>query len=267
MQDHAEQQQLGDFSPYGKTNAQKGLYVPQAERDSCGTGLIANLKNNPSHKLVEDALTMLVNMEHRGACGYEPNTGDGAGILIQTPHRFFLAEAERMGFELPALSEYGVGMLFLPKEKELQDRCLATLKEVVQERDFELLGIRPVPVNSKGLGKTALSTEPDMVQVFVKHNAGLSGMELERKLYILRKNAARVVHQEMPFEQLDLFYFASFSNRTIVYKGQLTTWQVRNYFLDLQDEKLESAIALIHSRFSTNTVPKWKLAQPFRYIA
>lgn len=267
MQDHAEQQQLGNFSPYGKTNAQKGLYVPQAERDSCGTGLIANLKNKPSHKLVEDALTMLVNMEHRGACGYEPNTGDGAGILIQTPHRFFSAEAERMGFELPALGNYGVGMLFLPKEKELQDRCLTILKEVIEKRDFELLGIRPVPVNGKGLGKTALSTEPDMVQVFVKHNHGLSGMELERKLYILRKKAARMVHQEMPFEQRDLFYFASFSNRTIVYKGQLTTWQVRNYFLDLQDEKLESAIALIHSRFSTNTVPKWKLAQPFRYIA
>ncbi len=267
MRDHTGEQQFGNFSPYEKGTAQKGLYVPQAERDSCGTGLIANLKNEPSHRLVQDALTMLVNMEHRGACGYEPNTGDGAGILIQKPHFLFKAEAERLGFELPAVGSYGVGMLFLPKEKELQKRCLDKLKEVVEKREFELLGIRHVPVNNKGLGESAISAEPDMVQVFVEHKNGLSGMELERKLYILRKNAARLVHLEMPFEKRDLFYFASFSYKTIVYKGQLTTWQLPTYFLDLQDERLESAIALIHSRFSTNTVPKWKLAQPFRYIA
>ena len=264
---HGDLKQLENFSPYEGQNAKKGLYVPQAERDSCGTGLIANLKNEPSHQLVKDALQMLGNMEHRGACGCEPSTGDGAGTLIQVPHRFFKGEAKRLGFELPALGEYGVGMLFLPKEKPLQKQCLNRLKTVVEDRGFDLLGIRPVPVDNSQLGATALSTEPDMVQVFVKHKRGLREMELERKLYILRKNAARLVHQELPLEQRDLFYFASFSHKTIIYKGQLTTWQLPTYFTDLQDERLESAIALVHSRFSTNTVPKWKLAQPFRYIA
>ena len=267
MQGNAEQQWPGGFSPFGNPIEQNGLYVPQAERDSCGTGLIANLKNTPSHQLVKDALQMLVNMEHRGACGCEPNTGDGAGTLIQVPHRLFKAESERLGFELPEPGSYGVGMLFLPKEKKLQKQCLDKMRQVIETRGFDLLGIRPVPVNNTELGATALSAEPDMVQVFVKHRKGLREMELERKLYILRKNASRLVHMEMPFEQHDLFYFASFSYKTIVYKGQLTTWQLPSYFLDLQDKRLESAVALIHSRFSTNTTPKWKLAQPFRYIA
>ena len=261
------QEQPSSRNTFDDHQKQRGLYVPQAERDSCGTGLIANLKNEPSHQLVSDALTMLVNMEHRGACGCEPNTGDGAGILIQVPHRFFKAEADRLGFELPEKGNYGVGMLFLPKEKALQSRSLAILKTTIESRNFELLGIRSVPVDNTSLGETALSAEPDMVQVFVKHKKGLKEMELERKLYVLRKNAARLVHKELPPDQRDLFYFTSFSYKTIVYKGQLTTWQVRNYFPDLQDERLESAIALIHSRFSTNTVPKWKLAQPFRFIA
>ncbi|MEO1259077.1 MAG: glutamate synthase large subunit [Bacteroidota bacterium] len=267
LENAEQQQQLGGFSPYENQTDQKGLYVPQAERDSCGTGLIAHLKNTPSHQLVKDALQMLVNMEHRGACGSEPNTGDGAGTLIQLPHRLFKAEAEKIGFELPEPAAYGVGMLFLPKEKVLQQKCLALMREVIEKREFDLLGIRPVRVNNSELGATALSAEPDMVQVFVKHKQGLKDMELERKLYILRKNVSRLVHLQMPPEQRDLFYFASFSNKTIVYKGQLTTWQLPSYFLDLQDERLESAVALIHSRFSTNTTPKWKLAQPFRYIA
>lgn len=245
----------------------KGLYVPQAERDSCGTGLIANLKNEPSHQLVRDALTMLVNMEHRGACGCEPNTGDGAGILIQVPDLFFRAEANRIGFTLPAAGHYGVGMLFLPKAKASKSISMSILKDAIEQRGFDLLGVRPVPVDPSELGASALASEPDMVQVFLKHKEGLSGMDLERKLYVLRKNASRLVHQALSADQRDLFYFTSLSFKTIVYKGQLTTWQVRNYFLDLKDERLTSAIALIHSRFSTNTVPKWKLAQPFRYIA
>ena len=267
MDHHSDQEQQQRPHTFSDQTAQPGLYVPQAERDSCGTGLIANLNNKPSHQLVTDALTMLVNMEHRGACGCEANTGDGAGILIQIPHKFFQQEADRLGFQLPAPDSYGVGMLFLPKEKALQAKSLTILETTIKNRGFELLGIRPVPVDNSSLGETARSAEPDMVQVFVKHQNGLNAMALERKLYVLRKNASRLVHKALPPAQRDLFYFTSFSYKTIVYKGQLTTWQLRNYFLDLQDGRVESAIALIHSRFSTNTVPKWKLAQPFRYIA
>ncbi|MEK7256641.1 MAG: glutamate synthase large subunit, partial [Bacteroidota bacterium] len=244
-----------------------GLYVPEMESDSCGTGLIANLDGVATHKLVADALLMLQNMEHRGACGCEPNTGDGAGILIQTPHQFFEEEAKRHGFLLPEFGSYGVGMLFLPKDKNWKDRCLSALSDCLNWLNFRLVGYRPVPVEPAGLGASALATEPDMVQIFVRHTEGLTKLDLERKLFVLRNFATREVHRHLPEELRDLFYFASLSYKTIVYKGQLTTWQLPTYFPDLQDKRLTSAIALIHSRFSTNTFPKWKLAQPFRYIA
>ncbi len=245
----------------------KGLYVPQMESDSCGTGLLANLNGTKTHGLVEDALAMLRNMEHRGACGCEPNTGDGAGILVQTPHSLFEEEAKKHGFLLPEFGSYGVGMLFLPKDEELKERCLSAFRDCLSWTNFRLIGYRPVPVNNAGLGESALASEPDMVQVFVRHVDGLTKLDLERKLFLLRNYATREVHRKLTPEEQDFFYFASFSYKTVVYKGQLTTWQLQAYFLDLQDERLESAIALVHSRFSTNTVPKWKLAQPFRYIA
>jgi glutamate synthase (NADPH/NADH) large chain len=249
------------------TRKGKGLYVPQMESDSCGTGLLANLDGKKSHRLVDDALAMLRNMEHRGACGCEANTGDGAGILIQTPHRFFEEEAKEQGFTLPEFGSYGVGMLFLPKDKDLKEHCLDAFRDCLGWLNFRLIGYRPVPVNNAGLGDSALATEPDMVQVFVRHADGLTRMDLERKLFLLRNYATREVHRKLTPEERDFFYFASFSYKTIIYKGQLTTWQLQAYFDDLQDERVESAIALIHSRFSTNTFPKWKLAQPFRYIA
>ena len=249
------------------TRKGEGLYVPQMESDSCGTGLLTNLDGIKSHRLVDDALTMLRNMEHRGACGCEANTGDGAGILIQTPHRFFEEESKKHGFALPDFGSYGVGMLFLPKDNNLKERCLDAFRDCLGWLNFRLIGYRPVPVNNTGLGESALATEPDMVQVFVRHADDLTKMDLERKLFLLRNYATREVHRKLPPEQRDFFYFASFSYKTVVYKGQLTTWQLQAYFDDLQDERLESAIALIHSRFSTNTFPKWKLAQPFRYIA
>ncbi len=245
---------------------QKGLYTPQLEKDSCGTGLIAQLNGIKSHDLVEDALTMLANMEHRGACGCEPNTGDGAGILIQNPHNFFVKELWKKGIELPEFGKYGVGFMFLPKNPSDKKKCKKIFKECLREMGFELLAYRHVPTNPKGLGKSALEVEPAMEQVFLTHKAAIEERALERKLLVLRKYSIHKIHEAHP-EFKDDFYVCSLSYKTIVYKGQLTTYQLSSYYPDLHDSSFESAIAIIHSRFSTNTFPKWKLAQPFRYMA
>jgi glutamate synthase (NADPH) large chain len=245
----------------------KGLHVPHLESDACGTGLVANLNGIKSHKIVEDALKMLTNMEHRGACGCEPNTGDGAGIMIQTPHTFFVKKARENGFELPDFGEYGVGVVFLPQDRILRNQCRALLNDYIDEMAFDLLGYRMVPTDNDELGDGAVSVEPRMEHVFVKpRQTPPDRYWLERRLYVLRKYSTHNIHKTFP-ETKDHFYIASFSYKTVLYKGQLTTHQVRPYFTDLHDSDLKSAIALVHSRFSTNTVPKWKLAQPFRYIA
>ncbi len=245
---------------------QRGLYVPQLEQDSCGTGLIADLSGNKTHALVEDALTMLENMEHRGACGYEPNTGDGAGILVQTPHEFFVRECASVGFALPEYGAYGVGMVFFPAERGVREHCRVIFNDLADELGFDLLGYRPVPTSNQGLGNSAKAVEPYFEQVFVHPKNALAPESLERRLYVLRKFATHQIQDAFP-QWKDQFYIASFSYKTVAYKGQLTTFQLRSYFLDLQDETFKSAVALIHSRFSTNTTPKWKLAQPLRYIA
>ncbi len=245
---------------------QKGLYTPQLEKDSCGTGLIANLNGNKTHKIIENALLMLSNMEHRGACGCEPNSGDGAGILIQTPHEFFAQKCKELGFDLPDFGKYGVGMVYFPADKVLRKQCRVLFNDYIDEFGFELLGYRPVPTNNEGIGHTAVSAEPNMEQVFIKPVKALEPADLERKLYVLRKFSTHNIYKTFP-QSKEQFYLTSFSYKTVVYKGQLTTFQLRPYFPDLHDELCKSAIALIHSRFSTNTSPKWKLAQPFRYIA
>jgi glutamate synthase (NADPH) large chain len=249
-----------------KESNQAGLYVPQLESDSCGTGLLANLHGNKSHQLVEDALKMLANMEHRGACGCEPNTGDGAGILIQTPHEFFVKKCAELGFSLPAFGEYGVGMVFFPMDRVQRQECRVLFNDYINECGFELLGYRKVPTDHELLGDSAVAAEPRVEQVFVKPKQAMDTKTLERKLYVLRKFVIHSIYHTFPHMR-EVFYICSFSYKTVVYKGQLTTYQVRPYYLDLHDSDLKSAIALIHSRFSTNTVPKWKLAQPFRYIA
>jgi glutamate synthase (NADPH/NADH) large chain len=248
-----------------QTNTQ-GLYCPSLESDACGTGLIANLDGKKLHKTIEDALTMLTNMEHRGACGCEPNTGDGAGIMIQTPHEFFVKKCRQMGFDLPEFGQYGVGVVFFPKERNLRDQCRVLFNDYIDECGFELLGYRKVPTDHEMLGASAVSVEPRIEHVFVQLKEQAAPMDLERKLYVLRKFSTHNIHNTYP-QSRDHFYICSFSYKTVLYKGQLTTYQVRPYFPDLQDEDCKSAIALVHSRFSTNTVPKWKLAQPFRYIA
>ena len=246
---------------------QQSLYHPELEKDSCGTGFIANLNGVATHQIVEDALQMLMRMEHRGACGCETNSGDGAGILIQTPHIFFEKKMRELGYTLPEFGNYGVGVVFFPSDKTLRNQCRTLLNDYCDELDFDLIGYRLVPTDHELLGDTSVSTEPRMEQVFVKPRTTPEDRYwLERRLYVLRKYITHEIHKTIP-DTKDQFYFSSFSYKTVSYKGQLTTWQLKPYFPDLSDFDLVSAIALIHSRFSTNTFPKWKLAQPFRYIA
>ncbi len=245
----------------------KSLYIPEMEHDSCGIGFIANLKFKRTHKLISDSITMLMNMEHRGGCGCEPETGDGAGILFQIPHEFFVKECNKIGFTLPDQGKYGVGMVFFPKNPVAQEECKTILNLNIRKMGFELLGYRKVPVNPFGVGKTALSQEPYIEQVFITHSKYVNDPDVfERKLYILRRHTTNSINHSVK-ENEGHFYIPTLSCKTIAYKGQLITYQLQSYFPDLLDPKVKSAFALIHSRFSTNTFPNWKLAQPFRFIA
>src|SRR5665213_2113314 len=245
----------------------QGLYHPSFERDSCGIGFVANIKGNKSHQIISDALTILENMEHRGACGCETNTGDGAGIMIQTPHEFFFDECIRLGIHLPAYGRYGVGVLFFPRDIMLKEECRDIFNRAAEKLGLEVLGYRKVPVNPDGLGATALSVEPEIEQVFIASPDHISNPEeLERKLFILRNYSSHTIANTVKKDPIG-FYVASLSYKTVVYKGQLTSLQVRDYFPDLRNNRVVSAFGLIHSRFATNTFPSWKLAQPFRYIA
>jgi len=245
----------------------KGLYTPQFESDACGIGMIANLNNKKSHLLVSQAIDMLEKMEHRGACGAEPNSGDGSGILIQVPHLFFKNESEKLGFELPDFGQYGVANVFFPSDKKQMKDCKTFINKYLTTFGLELIAYRSIPTNEEGIGTTALSAQPIMEQLFVKAiDTAVGGMDLERKLFLFRSHTASQIGKQLTEVGQD-FYFTSCSYKTIVYKGQLTTYQLRPYFADLQNPMVESAIAVVHSRFSTNTFPQWRLAQPFRYIA
>jgi len=244
-----------------------GLYEPSMEHDSCGIGFIANLKAKKTHKLVEDSLIMLRNMEHRGGCGCEPDSGDGAGILIQIPHEYFNKECKKIGFELPEEGQYGVGVLFFPPDEAVAEECRIILNINIKKLGFTLLGYRKVPINNEGIGVSALSLEPTIEQVFVTHEDVKDDPDaFERKLYILRRHTTHTIGRTVK-ENNKFFYIPTFSSKLITYKGQLTTFQLESYFPDLMNPRVHSAFALIHSRFSTNTFPNWKLAQPFRYIA
>jgi glutamate synthase (NADPH/NADH) large chain len=244
----------------------KGMYVPSMEHDACGIGFVANLKGKKSHENVQDAITMLMNMEHRGGCGCEPETGDGAGILIQNPHEFLKEECVKLGFELPEYGKYGVGMIFFPGNKAVREECRYILNKHIGELGFELLGYREVPTNNKSIGATAKSLEPKTEQIFIRHKTITDPAELERKIYVLKKYTIHFIGHNVEGNNGD-FYFVSFSYKTMVYKGQLRTDQLADYYPDLNDPRVKTAIALVHSRFSTNTFPKWKLAQPFKMIA
>jgi len=247
--------------------SRQGLYRPEFEHDSCGTGFITNINGHKTNQIIDDALTMLENMEHRGACGCDPETGDGAGILIQLPHEFLMEECSDLEISLPEPGEYGVGMLFLPKDSSQKKVCRTVIGNALEKLGLHNLGYRKLTVNSSVIGETARKAEPDVEQIFVQRPHHITNTDdFERKLYVLRRYINKSLAETMP-AAAEHFYFTSFSCKTIVYKGQLTTYQLRQYFDDLSDPRIASGFAMIHSRFSTNTFPSWKLAQPFRLIA
>jgi len=249
------------------TNANQGLYHPSFEKDSCGVGFIANIKARKSHQLVMDAITMLERMSHRGACGCEANTGDGAGILIQIPHEFFTNECNKLGIKLPSYGQYAVGLVFFPRDPKAREECRTVLNRQIKKMKMSLLGYRLLPTRNNEIGETALRAEPVMEQIFIKRPEGISDTdEFERKLFVLRMYTTRIVTESVQGVN-NQFYFSSLSYKTIAYKGMLTSRQLKHYFADLEHEEVVSALAVIHSRFSTNTFPSWRLAQPFRYIA
>ncbi|MCX8481971.1 MAG: glutamate synthase subunit alpha, partial [Crocinitomicaceae bacterium] len=248
-------------------NENLGLYNPAYEHDACGIGFVANIKGVKSHQNVIDGLTILENMEHRGACGCEVNTGDGAGIMIQIPHEFFFDELLQQGLHLPDFNEYGVGFIFFPTDQSILIECKEIFARAAEKLGIEIIGYRKVPVVKDSIGPSALSVEPIMEQVFVRKPDHLSHPEdFERKLFVLKNYASHTINNSIKKEAIG-FYMSSLSQRVIVYKGQLTSHQVREYFPDLCDKRVVSAFGLVHSRFATNTFPSWKLAQPFRYIA
>ncbi len=245
----------------------QGLYDPAFEKDACGTGFVVDIQGRKSHKIVEQALQALDNLRHRGACGCEENTGDGAGILIQLPHSFLAKETKASGFTLPSLGEYGAGMAFLPKGTEDQKECQKRVEEIVAEEGQKFLGWRVVPTDNSMIGASAKASEPAFKQFFIGRSANLKDdLAFERKLYVIRKRCEAGIRYS-GWQGGYSFYISSLSSRTVVYKGMLISNQVPEYFKDLKDPAMESALALVHSRFSTNTFPSWDRAHPYRYIA
>jgi glutamate synthase (ferredoxin) len=246
----------------------QGLYDPQFEHDACGLGFVVNMKGKKSHQMVSDALKILVNLDHRGACGCEANTGDGAGLLLQVPHDFFAEETQKLGFKLPAAGQYGVGKLFLPKDAAQREAVKKELAKIISTEGATVIGWRDVPTDNSSLGKTAVAAEPHMAQVFVSRDAKIKDDEaFERKLYVIRKSAERKIRYGGKIAGGNVFYVSSLSARTITYKGMLMSEQVEKYYNDLRDPRVTTAMALVHSRFSTNTFPSWDRAHPNRFIA
>ncbi len=242
----------------------QGLYDPRYEHDACGVGFVVDVKGRRSHRIIADALTVLSNLRHRGACGCEKNTGDGAGILLQVPHAFLKEVCRREKIDLPAPGEYGVGMVFLPRDPTERYKCEKLFEEIVVTEGQRMLGWRTVPTSNSLLGNWARQNEPIVRQVFIGRDSKITDdMAFERKLYVIRKLAEKGIR----YASGSHFYIPSLSYKTIVYKGMLMPDQVRPYYPDLDDPAMETAIALVHSRFSTNTFPSWERAHPYRYIA
>ena len=247
-----------------KHPAKNGLYDPAFEHDSCGIGFVVNVKGVKSNSIITQALTVLRNLEHRGACGCEANTGDGAGVLFQKPHAFFTEELKNLGISLPSEERYGVGMIFLSPDPAIEKTSRENFERIVFEEGQEVLGWREVPTDNSSLGATAVGCAPATRQVFIARGEKIASVnDFERKLYIIRKRAENEIKVS---GKDDYFYVSSLSSKTIVYKGMLTTWQLELYFPDLTNKLMESAIALVHSRFSTNTFPSWDRAHPYRYV-
>ena len=252
--------------------AAQGLYDPRFEKDACGVGFICHIKGQPSHQIVSDALKMLENMDHRGACGCEENSGDGAGIMIRTPDAFFRKVCREQGVTLPPLGQYGVGMLFLPQDAVQRHLCERIFERVARENGMKVLGWRDVPVDPAFVGPTPKRVEPRVRQVFVSTgDVFYNKKDFDRRLYLVRQRAENEIEfktdNDLTAAARDQFYICILSGNRMIYKGMLTATQLRGYYKDLSDPDLASAIAIVHSRFSTNTFPSWALAHPFRYLA
>ena len=243
----------------------QGLYHPSYERDACGIGFVANIHNIPSHDIILKGIQILINLTHRGACGCDPDTGDGAGILIQIPHRFFEKECARIGIPLPAPGRYGVAMCFLPVQRQQRLVCKGILERIAEEEGLQPLGWRDTPINIDAIGRVARESQPYIEQLFLGCEDGLSEDDLERRLYVVRKRTEKEI-EASDLRDKDFFYIPSLSARTIVYKGLLLAPQIAEFYRDLKDPDAMSALCLVHQRFSTNTFPTWQLAHPFRYI-
>lgn len=263
---------MNDVRQTGRTPGQQGLYDPANEHDACGVGFIADLSAKKTHKIIEDGLKILVNLTHRGAVGADPLAGDGAGMLIQIPHDFFVAECGSLGIDLPDAGEYAAGHIFMPSDKRFRRECEAQFERSCKEEGLVLLGWRDVPTDNSCLSEPTISVEPFHRQVFVGKGDDIKDDDhFERKLYVLRKVVNNTIHAK--FADLGMsdsdndFYIVSLSSRTIIYKGMFLSDQLGAYYADLHDERLTSALALVHQRFSTNTFPSWKLAHPYRMVA
>lgn len=244
----------------------QGLYDPAFEHDACGVGFVVDLKGRKSHDLIQKALAILLSLEHRGACGCEKNTGDGAGIILQTPHAFLARECSRLGFTLPEAGAYGVGMVFLPAEIGDRARCKRMFENIIRDEGQELIGWRTVPTDNSSLGPTARAVEPAMRQVFIKAQGVPAGsLDFERKLYVIRRRIENAV-KGSTMTQRGMFYVPSLSCKTIIYKGMLNSDQLPLYYPDIVDPEMVTGLAMVHSRFSTNTFPNWARAHPYRYI-
>lgn len=244
---------------------QQGLYNPDYEKDSCGVGFIAHINGVKSNSILKNGLQILRNLKHRGAVGADANTGDGSGIMIQIPHEFFKCEAQKLKIDLPDAGKYAVGMIFLPRDPNTILYCEGVFERVLREEGQKLLGWRKVPVNEKACGESARATRPAIMQVFIDQN-NQSEIKFKQKLLIVRKRVQNIISESEKIGS-DSFYICSLSANTIVYKGQIFGYKLDDFYLDLQDRNMKTAIAIVHERYSTNTFPSWKLAQPFRYIA
>ncbi|MBI2190806.1 MAG: glutamate synthase large subunit [Planctomycetes bacterium] len=244
----------------------QGLYDPRHEHDACGIGFVVNMEGKKSHEIVRQALTVLVNLDHRGACGCEANTGDGAGVLLQMPHKFLQHACADAGFDLPAPGRYGVAMVFLPPDAGTRLEFEQRFERIIEEEGQKVLGWRTVPAHNAALGATSKSCEPAIRQLFIGRNPAIpDDMAFERKLYVIRQKASAALRYGN-LKGSSFFYIPSLSYKTLIYKGMLTARQIESYFPDLTDPRLEAALVLIHSRFSTNTFPSWGRAHPYRYI-
>jgi len=243
----------------------QGLYDPANEHDACGIGFVVNIKGEKSHDIILKGIQVLINLTHRGACGCDPTTGDGAGILIQIPHEFFFRECAKLGFTLPPAGAYGVGMVFLPVEPQHRLLVEGVVERIAREEGLTVLGWRDTPVKANAIGRIARASQPYIEQVFIRGSFGMNSDELERKLFIVRKRAEAEVAASDIYDK-SFFYIPSLSSRTIVYKGLLLAPQIAEFYDELTDPEVVSSLCLVHQRFSTNTFPTWQLAHPYRYL-